>query len=99
TLFRSKLLCGQSHCIVFERIVRERKLPPDNVWSEMEMDRRIAKVFRKIRLHHQPSDFSFWQDQPYPVRIRTLEEIRSEYHGRKHDAQSRLQRVYTIVKR
>jgi hypothetical protein len=65
----------------------------------MEKMRSIAKIFRKIRLHEQLNDFVFWQAQPHSMRIRTLEEIRSEYHGWQDDAQPRLQRVYSIVKR
>jgi hypothetical protein len=65
----------------------------------MDKTRSITKVFRKTRLREQPNDFAFWRVQPYSVRIRTLEEIRSEYHGWQYDAQPRLQRVYSIIKR
>lgn len=64
----------------------------------MDKARRVARVFRKIHLLDQPSDFSFWQGQPYTVRMRTLEEIRSEYHGWQNDSQPRLQRVFSIIK-
>ncbi len=68
--------------------------------------RLIAPVFRKVNLHQQRSDFSYWQKQPYEARIAALEEIRREYHAwldsqqkELTDVQSRFQRVYRIVKR
>lgn len=68
-------------------------------WSAMEKSRQIAKVYRKVSLYNQPTDFAYWQTQPYTVRLATVEEIRREYHGWQDDAQPRLQRVFTIVKR
>ena len=65
----------------------------------MEKVRSIAKVYRKVSLYNQPSDFGYWQTQPYEVRLAALEEIRREYHGWHDETQPRLQRVYTIVKR
>lgn len=60
----------------------------------------IAKVYRKVNVKDQPTDFAYWQKQPYQARLAALEEIRREYHGwRDDDTQPRLQRVYTIVKR
>jgi hypothetical protein len=65
----------------------------------MEKVRKIASVYRKVRLQNQPTDFAFWQNQPYILRLATLEEIRSEYHGWQANTQPRLQRVYSIIKR
>ena len=59
----------------------------------------IAKVYKKVKLKDQQSDFAYWQKQPYQVRLAALEQIRQEYHGWKQDAEPGLQRVYTIVKR
>lgn len=61
--------------------------------------RTIAKVYRKVQLLDQATDFAFWQSRPPAARLAALEEIRCEYHGWRHDTQPRLQRVYTIVKR
>jgi len=65
----------------------------------MEKVRGIAKVYRKVNLKQQPTDFAYWQSQPYLLRLVALEEIRQEYHGWQHDTQPRLQRVYRIIKR
>ena len=65
----------------------------------MEKVRGIAKVYRKVSLKQQPTDFAYWQSQPYLLRLATLEEIRQEYHGGQNDTQPRLQRVYRIIKR
>ena len=65
----------------------------------MEKVRKIAKVYKKINIKHQSSDFAYWQSQDYEARLAALEEIRREYHGWQNDTRSRLQRVYTIVKR
>jgi hypothetical protein len=39
------------------------------------------------------------QNQPPQKRLEALEQIRQEYHQYKYNAQPRLQRVYTIIKR
>jgi hypothetical protein len=59
----------------------------------------IAKVYKKVKLKDQQSDFAYWQKQSYQVRLAALEQIRREYHNWKNDAEPGLQRVYTIVKR
>jgi len=59
----------------------------------------VAKVYRKVSVKDQPTDFAYWQKQPYQTRLAAVEEIRREYHGWQDDAQLRLQKVYTIVKR
>ena len=58
----------------------------------------IQKVFKKVKLDEQKSDFSYWQTQSYQARLATLEEIRQEYHRWKYDTEPRFQRVYRIVK-
>ncbi len=63
----------------------------------MEKVREIAKVYRKVSLKQQPTDFAYWQSQPYLLRLAALEEIRQEYHGWQNDTQPRLQRVYRII--
>jgi hypothetical protein len=55
---------------------------------------------RKINLKEQKSDFAYWQTQSYQARLKALEEIRHSYHEWKYkNAESRLQRVYTISQR
>ncbi len=61
--------------------------------------RCIKKVYRKFDIDRQPTDFAYWQTQPYQKRLATLEEIRREYHGVTDESEHRLQRVYCIVKR
>jgi hypothetical protein len=66
------------------------------------MDNSIKRqVFcRKINLKEQKNDFSYWQTQSYQARLKALEEIRHSYHQWKYkNAESRLQRVYTISQR
>lgn len=65
----------------------------------MKEERSIVKVYRIVNLNSQPTDYVYWQSQPYQARLAALEEIRQEYHGWKHETEPRLQRVYRIVKR
>ncbi len=65
----------------------------------MKSATKIQKVFKKVKINEQKSDFAFWQSQSYETRLATLEQIRQEYHQWKHGTEPRLQRVYTIVKR
>ena len=65
----------------------------------MEHSRQIVKVYRKVSLHAQPSDFAYWQSQSYEARLACVEQIRQEYHGWNNQSEQRVQRVYTIVKR
>jgi hypothetical protein len=60
---------------------------------------RMAKVAKKMRIDEQPSDFAYWQTQPYTARLAALEEIRRAYIAWKYDTDPGFQRVYTIVKR
>ncbi|MDA3832153.1 MAG: hypothetical protein PF495_02030 [Spirochaetales bacterium] len=64
----------------------------------MATSRRIEKVCRKFNINRQPSDFEYWQSQPYEKRLAVLEEIRKEYHGGDDASESGLQRVYRIIK-
>ena len=59
----------------------------------------MRKVVRKVSLEEQPTDFAYWQEQPYQARLAALEEIRREYHQWHHDTQPRLQRLSRFVKR
>ena len=60
----------------------------------------MEKIINKITTKEQPSDFQYWQKQPLAKRLETLEQIRQEYHQyRYNNAESRLQRIYTIIKR
>jgi len=59
----------------------------------------MEKTYRKTTLDQQPTDFAYWQTQPYQARLAALEQIRREYHRWKYNAEPRLERVYTIVKR
>jgi hypothetical protein len=66
------------------------------------MDNSITRpIFcRKMNLKEQKSDFAYWQTQSYQARLKALEEIRHSYHQWKYNnAESRLQRVYTISQR
>ena len=40
----------------------------------------MEKTVRKVTLHDQPSDASYWRDQPPQKRLAALEQIRREYH-------------------
>ena len=44
------------------------------------MSTGIQKVYTKVNLREQKSDFAYWQTQPYQVRLATLEQIRREFH-------------------
>lgn len=64
-----------------------------------ERQRKMAMVYRKMRIDEQGSDFAYWQSRPPIERLEALEQIREEYHLWKYGQEPRLQRVYTIVKR
>lgn len=59
----------------------------------------IAPVVKKLRLGDTKNDSAYWRTRSYQERIDALEQIREEYHHWKADAQSGLQRVYSIAKR
>jgi hypothetical protein len=60
----------------------------------------MEKVINKTTNKQQASDFLYWQSQPPIKRLEALEQIRQEYHQYRYsNAELRLQRVYTIIKR
>ncbi|RLC61494.1 MAG: hypothetical protein DRI79_08225 [Chloroflexi bacterium] len=59
----------------------------------------MAKVYTKVSISKQKTDFAYWQTQSYQTRLATLEQIRREYHIWKYGAEPGFQRVCTIVKR
>ena len=60
----------------------------------------MEKIVRKIAKKDQTSDFSYWQQQPPQKRLEALEQIRREYNQYRYkNAEPRLQRVHTIIKR
>lgn len=65
----------------------------------MDKASQVQKVVTRVNIRQQTSDFAYWQSRPYAERLAALEDIRQEYHRWRHDAESRLQRVYRIVKR
>jgi hypothetical protein len=65
-------------------------VPPSN-----QRDLPVVKVGMKT----PKSDAVYWRTQPYEIRLAALESIRQEFIAWKYGAQSRLQRVYTVVKR
>jgi len=66
----------------------------------MELSSNRQIIYHKVNLKEQKSDFSYWQAQSYQARLEALEQTRQEYHKWKdNNAESRLQRVYTIFKR
>jgi len=71
----------------------------DDTIKVMKTKRSVAPVVTKLPQAQKSSDFSYWQTRLPEERIAALEEIRREYHQWKYDAEPRLQRVYTIVKR
>ncbi len=65
----------------------------------MSLSSKVQKVYKKIKINEQSSDFAYWQTQSYQTRLATLEQIRQEYHRWKYGTEPRFQRVYTIIKR
>ena len=65
----------------------------------MNRHRKIQPVVTISRIGEEPSDTAFWRKQTPQARLAALEEIRREYHGWKHGAEPRLQRVYRVVQR
>jgi hypothetical protein len=63
-----------------------------------ERPQKIVKSVKKMRIEDQPSDFAYWQTQPYAARLRALEDIRRAYIAWKYDTDPGFQRVYTIIK-
>jgi hypothetical protein len=70
------------------------------VWIIKVKDKSMEKVIHKITNKQQTSDFHYWQNQSPVKRLEALEQIRQEYHQYRYsNAQLRLQRIYTIIKR
>lgn len=65
----------------------------------MAVSRSIQKVYTKVAIGEQTSEFSYWQSQSYQTRLATLEQIRQEYHRWRYGAEPGFQRVYRIIKR
>ena len=65
----------------------------------MSNQRTVAKIYSKVKIKTQETDFMYWQQQPVEKRLETLEQIRAEYHAWKYDSQPRFQRVLSITKR
>ena len=65
----------------------------------MSVERKIAKVYKKVKLQEQKTDFEFWQSRTPEERLAALEQIRLEYHAWKYDTQPRFLRVFSIIKR
>jgi hypothetical protein len=65
----------------------------------MRRSNEIKKTVTIVNMKNQPSDFAYWNSQPYPARLDALEQIRQEYHRWRYGAEPRLQRVYSVVKR
>ena len=61
--------------------------------------RTISKVAHKVPLREQPTDFAYWQTQPYQARLAALEQIRQEYHRWRDDSEPRFRRFFHIVQR
>lgn len=89
-------MMGASKHLASEQRLRSERL---RLSSEMGTMRSVERVYAKMSVHEQKSDFAYWQSQPYEVRLATLEEIRREYHRWKYGAELRLSRVYSIAKR
>jgi hypothetical protein len=66
----------------------------------MNPERVIQPVVHKGKITDQKSDFKFWQSRPPLERMAALQSILREYNQWRYgDAEPRLQRVYTIIKR
>lgn len=66
---------------------------------QMARSRMIQPIVRKFAIGEEPKDILYWLTVPPVVRVMAVEDIRREYHGWKHGAEPRLQRVLSIVKR
>ncbi|MDX2030743.1 MAG: hypothetical protein SF339_08740 [Blastocatellia bacterium] len=63
----------------------------------MQPERNLAPVFKIVKLSERQTDLAYWKGQSFQARLAALEQLRQEYHRGKHNAESRLQRVYRIV--
>ncbi len=63
----------------------------------MAVESRIEKRYTKVNLRNQKSDFTYWQTQPYSVRLMTLEQIREEYHRWRYDVKPGFQEFIGLL--
>lgn len=66
---------------------------------EKKRERQMQMVVTKVSVHDQKSDFAYWQTRSHAERLEAVEAARREVHGLDYATESRLQRVFTIVKR
>ncbi len=59
----------------------------------------LIRVVNKYNIGEQPGDCAYWKSRSYEERLDALEQIRKEYNSWRYDAEQRLQRVYSIIKR
>ena len=59
---------------------------------------KIAKVYKKVKLHEQETDYAYWQSQSYLARLEALAQIRSLYIDWKYDSPPGFQRILSIIK-
>ncbi|MBW8012198.1 MAG: hypothetical protein FVQ83_13340 [Chloroflexi bacterium] len=59
----------------------------------------MAPIVKKTHLFDSKNDAAFWRTQPFEVRLGALERIRQEFNSWKYNAEPRIQRVHTIIKR
>jgi hypothetical protein len=55
-------------------------------------------IITRTSMRAPKNDATYWRTQPFSARLAALEQIRQEFHHWKYGAQSRLQRVYSVVK-
>ena len=59
----------------------------------------MKKIIKKIKLHDQESDRSYWMSQPPAKRIDALTQLVNQHFGIENEPIERLQRVLKITKR
>ena len=69
------------------------------IWYNLGVESNdMKKIIVVKKTKDDTSDAKYWSKQSIEKRIQALEEIRTEYNQWKYGAQSRLQRVYRVVK-
>ena len=53
----------------------------------MSEQRKIAAIYRKLRISEQDSGREYRLSQPPDARLAALEEIQREYHGGEYDSE------------
>ncbi|MFH0824037.1 MAG: hypothetical protein V2B18_14905 [Pseudomonadota bacterium] len=93
-------------------VAKLRVSPPDRLTSyELRWTRKpvfnnlvehtmtgIEKTYANVGFHDKKTDFAYWLNQSYQVRLEAVEQIRKEFHKWKYGAEPRLQKVCSIVK-